>query len=411
MKKLEEWLVILYFFICPCELVLNIAITSSTKYIGLLILVVWLINLVSGSASSFKFTSCIKAMSFWLLYCIISLAWGNHSELTFDYLTNYLEMGLLVIILLQEDRTEKTINRFLFSYYLGSICLAVATIALGEVRYLGRSTIVFMGREIDPNQLPANIIPGAIISLGYTMNNHIKARYRIITALTSLLTVYTVFLTGSRGALLGIVGGMLFTYFLQPRGISIDKALYVGLSIFLVWFALQLLPSETTNRILGFDTYADKYAGGENRITIWKSLIDDFDAQWIIGHGVGGTIAYFKTLIGKLRSVHNTYLLVLYEVGFIGFAFFIFPYLSMIRACIKNRYNVVIGILFASLITSFFLDSLNLRYLWNGLVLCVIKCNCIEQSKQQEQIDKNYAHKYIKDSIRLKTKNVFTYIK
>ncbi len=412
MKKIEEWLIILYFFICPCELVLNIAITSSTKYIGLLILLTGLINIFSDPETTFKFSSSIKSLIIWMACCVISLAWGNNSELTFDYLTNYLEMGLLVILLVQEDWSEKSINHFLFAYYLGSICLSFATLALGEVRYLGRSTIVFMGREIDPNQLPANIIPGAIISLGYTINNKIKLRFRIITALTSLLTVYTVFLTGSRGALLGIAGGMLFTYFLQPRGMNIDKVIYLGLSVAMVWFALHLLPSETTDRILGFDSYADKYAGGENRLTIWESLLDDFDAQWIIGHGVGSTIAYFRALIGKLRSVHNTFLLVLYEVGFIGFGFFIFSYISMLCSSIKKRYNVVTGILFASLVTSFFLDSLNLRYLWNGLVLCVMRNNCEEQSAQpNEQLAQLHNCKYIKDSIKPQTRSGYLYIK
>ena len=409
MKKIEEWLIILYFFICPCELVLNIAITSSTKYIGLLILITWFISFFSDSKSSFNFSGCVKSLIIWLAYCVISLAWGNNSELTFDYLTSYLEMGLLVIILVQKEWSEKNVRHFLFAYYLGSICLAIATIALSEVRYLGRSTIVFMGREIDPNQLPANIIPGAIISLGYTINNQIKVRYRIIAAISFFFTIYTVFFTGSRGAFLAIGGGLLLTFFLQPQKKHIDKIIYIGLFAILAWFVIHLLPSETTERILGFDSYTDKYANGGNRLTIWQSLLDDFDAQWIIGHGVGSTIAYFKMLVGKLRSVHNTFLLVLYEVGFIGFGFFIAPYISMLYSGIKNRYNMATGILVASLITSLFLDSLNLRYLWNGLVLCIM-CNATKQSMQKaEQLDQWHVCRYIREDASLQAGSKYIY--
>ncbi len=398
MKKIEEWLVILYFFICPCELVINIAITSSTKYIGILILVVWLVNLFNDPKPSFTFSRGITSLVIWLVYCVISLAWGNESELTFGYLTTYLQMGALVFLIAQRKWSEKQINRILFAYYLGSICLAIATLAFGETRYLGRVAIVFMGRAIDPNQVPANIIPGAIISLGYTINNRIKIHYRIITTLTFLLTIYTIFLNGSRGAFLALSGGLLFTYFLQPRGVNINKIIYIGLFMGLGWFALHLLPSETTDRILGFESYADKYANGENRLTIWKSLLDTFDTQWIIGHGVGSTIAYFRILVGKLRGTHNTFLLVFYEVGIIGFGFFIFTFISTLVSSIKGRFNVVTGILVASLISSFFLDSLILRYLWNGLILCVIRCNCTGNSLQQEQQpDMLYKSNYIKD--------------
>ncbi len=411
MKKIEEWLVTLYFFICPCELVLNIAIRSSTKYIGILILVVWLVNLFNDPKPSFTFSKGITSLVIWLAYCVISLAWGNESELTFDYLTSYLEMGLLVFILVQKEWSEKNVRHFLFAYYLGSICLAIATLTFGETRYLGRIAIVFMGRTIDPNQVPANIIPGAIISLGYSINNRIKIHYRIIATLTFLLTIYTIFINGSRGAFLALGGGLLFTYFLQPRGVNINKILYIGFFMVLVWFALSLLPSETTDRILGFDTYANKYANGENRLTIWESLLDTFDAQWIMGHGVGSTIAYFKILVGKLRGTHNTFLLVLYEVGFIGFGFFIFTFISMLASCIKARFNIATGILVASLITSFFLDSLILRYLWNGLVLCIM-CNATKQSTQKaEQLDQRYVYKYIREDVSLQARNNFIYIK
>lgn len=399
MRKIKECLVILYFFICPCELVLNKAITSSTKYVGILIFAFWIIDILYNFRNTqFDFAGHTKALLLWLGMCLLSLAWGNNSELTMPYLITYLEMGLLVILLIQVEWSEKEIRRFLFAYYFGSVCLSMAVMMFGETRFMGRATIVFMGRNCDPNQVAANIIPGALISLYYSINGKIKKVYRLFSAFTFLLTIYTIFLTGSRGGLLGIGVGVLFTYFLQERGTNFNKFLYMLFFAALVWFALSLMPKETTDRILAFDTYTDTYSNGENRLTIWRSLLKTFDAQWMIGHGVGGSIAYFVETVGIQRSVHNTFLLVLYEVGILGFGCFLFPYISMLFNNIRRRNSVFAGILLASLVSAFFLDSLNFRYIWNGLVLCVMKYNCEEFSPEAKN-EKIYGCKYIKTRV------------
>ncbi|MBR0513983.1 MAG: O-antigen ligase family protein [Clostridia bacterium] len=396
MNAIKKLLTVLYFFVCPCELVLNVMLVSSTKYVGLLILIFWAIeSIYNWNYSSIRLTASTISLLIWLAICILCLAWGDSSSETSGYLTTYLEMGLLVIVLTQTDWSERDVNHFLLAYFLGSICLTILFFIFGETRYTVRATIVFMGREIDPNQVAANIVPGAVISLGYIINKNLKMPYRIISAAAFLLTVYTTFLTGSRGGLVSLAAGMLFVYFPQLKELDIKKVLVLCVSIVLVWYSISLLPEGTSERLLGFSTYTDKYDNGQSRLTLWKDMFDDFDAQWFIGHGVGSSITFFQMLKGTLQGVHNTFLLVLYEVGIIGFCFWLFPYIAMLFYNISRRNHVIAGVLIAALLSSFFLDALIVRYIWNALILSIMKYDCDEEFyKASKQI---HACKYIRD--------------
>ena len=400
MQRIKKLSSVLYFFICPCELVLNIAFGSSTKYVGLLLFIVWLIEFLHNrNNTTFDLNnSSILSLLIWLVICVFSLVWGNSSNSTSVYLTTYLEMGLLVIILTQTIWTEKDINHFLLAYTLGSVFLSIIFIKYGETRYVVRTTIIFMGKQIDPNQLAANITPGAVILLGYIINKNIKIRYRLISTLAFLLVLYTIFMTGSRGGLVSLGGGLIFVYFLQLKEMDAGKFVLLCFSMIIVWCSLSLLPSETADRLLGFDSYTDTYSNGENRLTLWKSMLDDFDAQWMVGHGVGSTIAFFQNIKGRLQGVHNTFLLVIYEVGIVGFIFWFFPYISMLNYNISKRNHVVVGVLVASLLSSFFLDSLNLRYIWNALIICIMKYNC--DGEVFQSLTQTNSCKYIKSYIR-----------
>lgn len=397
-NRIKKILTILYFFICPCELVINILFGSSTKYVGILVFLVWFLEILYESIKNHEaiiLPNNTISIIIWLAICVFSLLLGNSSELTSDYLITYLEMGLFVIILTQTIWSEKDVSHFLLAYCYGSIFMAILFLIFGETSYLVRSSIVFMGKLIDPNQVAANIIPGTIISLGYFANKNTRISFRLFSIMTFLLTTYLVFMTGSRGGLVSLGGGMLFIYLSLMKEMNLKKLLFLCLTSLLIWYAFRLLPAGTTDRLLGFDSYTEKYANGGNRLTIWKSMLDEFDAQWIIGHGVGSTITFFRILTGKFQGVHNTFLLVLYEVGILGFVFWTFPYISMLRYNILKRNYVMVGILIASLSCSFFLDSLNLRYIWNALILCIMKCNL--ESHYTQISEETRLCKYIKN--------------
>ena len=166
MRKLEKFLIFIYFAVCPVELALHLVIQSTTKYVGLLIVLVWgLMILANNDDISIYYTNHTLSFALWLIYCIITLIWTKISVYSYDYLITYLEMGLLYFVCVEIRWTEKDVCHFLYAILLGSISVAILVYFFGEARFVGRTVINLLGKYCDPNQLAANIIPGALVAV------------------------------------------------------------------------------------------------------------------------------------------------------------------------------------------------------------------------------------------------------
>ena len=374
---------------------LNIFLGSTTKYVGLLILAVWGMNYIFRGEKAVYINPQIMGIILWLIICVVSsLMWGTHSNYTIAYITTYLQMGLLIFICQEEKWSSNEINAYIFAYWLGSLITALLVIFFGEAKYNGRLTISLFGRYCDPNQIAANIIPGACISFWIISKKDSRHSFSIICFSALVASSYSVILTGSRGGLLGLMValGIIIIAGISEHEIKLQNVVIIAMMIFI---AIKIKPSLFSMRAFDFDSYADMYSNGGNRITVWKALLKSFDAQWLVGHGVGSSIAYFNAIYQKALGVHNTFLLVLYETGIVGLSFFLFPYFSMILFNWKQRNSIFVALLIAAMICSFFLDALNLRYIWNGLLLALMKYNAESVSKNKA-VEVKSIYKYIK---------------
>ena len=383
MRTLEKYLIVAYFFLCPLEIALNIVFTSTTKYIGVLMIAVYLMKLLYGMDLKLNITRHVGSLLLWIASCALTFIWGSVSTKTYGYMITYLEMSVMVIICTYEKWSSDEISLFTATYCIGSVVTAGAVILLGGAKFYGRETIEIFGQYCDPNQLAANIVPGTVILIHYLTSTKTKFFVRLISLPALLLSVYAVLITASRGGLLSILAALVVVILskLSSHEIKISS----GILIFMIGaIALHFLPQVASERLLKFDTYTDTYASGRSRLTIWGGLLSDFDTTWIIGHGVGSTISYFQMLYGKILGVHNTFLLVLYEVGIVGFVLFIYPYVSLIIYHFKEKNTEIVSLIVGALVSSFFLDSLNLRYLWNGLILGIMLYNINNETDEPE---------------------------
>lgn len=371
MRLFKKTLIALYFSLCPLEMALNIILTSSTKYVGILIFAVWVAEIIYNKDSlSFNGWKHILLLLAWMAYgLIITLTIGMTSNRTYEYIVTYLMMTMLVVICSQEKWVKQDINLFLYTYYLGCIIMAIIAIVYGNNVYEGRSTIIIMGHYCDPNQLSASVLPGVFIGFEESIkeDGFIKKAGHL---LAMMIVIYGILLTGSRGALLGLLVGL--TILLSVQIIYGKLRLYqIVILIIGAIIILRTLPTLTLDRL----RYSDIYLNGSGRSKIWEILISSFDAKWIIGHGIGSSISYFLDYYGKASAVHNTFLLVLYESGFIGLTMFVFMLLDLLTTMIRSKNGLIAAILAGAMVNAFFLDSLNLRYLWNGIIFSIIQYN------------------------------------
>lgn len=394
MRTVEKYLIALFFFICPVEIAVHLLITSSAKYVGLLILLAEVIILLkSGSEAIIYMSPSVIAILLWLTYCCISLNWVTINGITYEYITTYVMMGIFTIISTVEIWEEKDIRLYLCAYMSGSLLLALIVMFFGGGGYTDRETIVLLGKECDPNQASANLIPGAILCLNFAIKKNKTKLLNILGYIGTFVCIYSVFLTGSRGGFISLSVSSVATLIIAERKGKISSVNLTAVVIFGVFVYIYAISTQAW-RVLDFDSYTSTYGNGSGRIVLWKALLNSFDIKWLWGHGVGSTANYYRTIFGEISGVHNTFLLVLYEVGFLGFAFFIFPYITMLFHFRKNE--VLFPILIGALICAFFLDALNLRYIWNGLILCLMEYNF---KKKQEIIEHStkMQHRYLKN--------------
>ena len=158
---------------------------------------------------------------------------------------------------------------------------------------------------------------------------------------------------------------------------------------------MKVVPQQTILRLESVDSYTT----GSGRTEIWRTLLNSFDARWLIGHGVGSTVAYFNETIGNATGVHNSFLLALYESGLIGFSLFIFSFLSLLIYHIKKKNALFVALIIGAMVSSLFLDTLNLRYLWNALILGVVEYNRTSFDQGLDSIEIRVKYRYIRSNI------------
>ncbi len=397
MRTIQKYLIILYLLICPVEIALHLMITSSVKYVGLLIVLVeGCILLYNIKGMDVNFSSCSMATFLWVAYCAVALLWTEINDSTYEYLTTYMLMMLLLIACTLETWNEKEILQYLNAYMIGGILMALAVIFFGGSKYADRETITIMGKSCDPNQVAANIIPGAVLSLNMFLTEKSDRKKNLFGLIGVVICAYSIFQTGSRGGFAALVVGAVLVIYVTLRKGKL-KTWTIVFSILVGIVVVRYVPIFKEGRALDFDSYTATYSNGLNRIVIWKTLLKSFDGKWILGHGVGSTINYLEAAIGRRTAVHNTFLHVLYEVGIVGFLIFFFPYFWMMKTYIKKNGELT-AILAGAVICSIFLDALNLRYLWNGLILCMMQYH-LDGGREPEMPKKavNLRSKYIKD--------------
>ena len=312
-----------------------------------------------------------KAIIVWVVYCVLTLAWTSLNDYTFEYITTYILMSTLLLVSSFELWDSDTVSLFQKAYMFGSLLMAMTTVFFGGGKYLDRETIVILGKECDPNQVAANIIPGIVMFLGIALNKYKNKLINICGYTGATFCIYSVFLTGSRGGFVTLAVCIIAVMIIAQRNKRLSAVHIV--SVVLVGILGYYFIMQQEWRVLDFNSYTSTYANGSGRTVIWKALLSSFDIQWIWGHGVGSSISYFQDMLGKTVAVHNTFLLVLYEVGILGFSIYLFSYIYM--AFIFRRNEVLFSVLIGSLISSFFLDALNQRYIWNSLMLCIMQFN------------------------------------
>lgn len=243
---------------------------------------------------------------------------------------------------------------------------------------------LFMGTDTDPNHA-ASFLTLTFFAMGIFAITDAKKVYRLVYLLSLSLAVFGVVLTGSRGGLIGLIGGisiLVIYYTIKNWRFSVVLLSIILLAaIIFIQVDVKSFEGYFTQRILSKTiNYQD---GLETRWSLGYTALQMGNDHAIMGVGRGNYMLNSKPYFEKngwdyVENIpHNTYWGIYSEVGIVGVVLFFAPLILLIKSIYqryKNKSDLVktdfepliwlFAAIFAIGIQSMVLNVENRRFLW-----------------------------------------------
>lgn len=356
-KKTDNNILILIGYLIYCILIIISYHQKSNfyNYAGGTILFALIIMLVVFNRNMFKINDISIYPLLLLLYTIFNyiLIWSN-DMIIYEYLIKYLYLNILAILLPNIKR------KLLYDYEKRYIYICAIIFVLMYTFLLERGQDYrIAGIFKNPNNL-------SLFAFSLLLFINEEKDKIIIIIMTYLFVLFTIICSGTSGATLAFVAGIIWKY----------KSNYKELLIFLLLLMLtttminiinieSIGPSKVKNQfsllldIIKYknDIYSStplaiqKYYGSESysliwRINHWNNIVNDFLKSDIIniifGYGLGSSKKIYNIL------PHNEYIRYLFELGIIGLFINIIMYIKLYKTAAPfKRYMVLIVYIFS----------------------------------------------------------------
>lgn len=351
-----------------------------------------LLGLASGAALLFymlrtrRFGEPHRNLAYWLLLYLwmgASVFWAIDVQSALSLLPTAVALFALYVIIAMfriDVRGLRTV--------VGAItCGGVAAAAYGI--YLYKTGATFQDRlwlktdtgQLNPDHFAAALLlPVCLTLVAVLWTRRPEIRFAGIGAL--LVMIYALFLTGSRGAMLGVVAVLLYL-FVRDR----HRWQLAGASL---GFAV-LGMAATGGSLLGRWALAAQN-GGAGRVSIWQVGWIAFKQNWLFGAGYANfPFAYDRAFMQTFQSFyanwhrasHNIILGTAVELGIIGLALLLFAWWGQFKLLdvipeTDTRYSLRLALesaLIGLFVCGMFADVMIEKYLWLAFMLVALTRN------------------------------------
>lgn len=328
-----------------------------------------------------------RSWYFWgaaIAFMALTALWSIDIDATLLSLQMMLQLFVIFTVLAVYTVRPSELKMLFAIVVVGGVLAALygASVAHGQpgrTMSQGRLFVMNGNLALDPNHFGASLLlPSAIVVTWFFFER--RTSLRVLYGLVFATIMTTLFLTGSRGALIAI-GIILFSVALRSRKLlllAVPAAAGLAVS-----FAF---PSLWTR----FGDVAS--TGGSGRTDIWNVGLQALRSYWLAGAGFGNfgnayslhiLEAVQRHFYGGDRAAHNLILQSWVETGIFGLALVLLAWWSSFRqnADIKpgqplypERVALEAAIL-ALFCDAFTIDLLWYKYLWVALGLAVLLAN------------------------------------
>lgn len=338
MTSMLYFLLCLYislYYIRPFEWMEGLVGSSMFFWVGLLSILALFLASLSGRIRLFRYKTDVMMVGFVVAIILSHLSYGyvgGAVSSTRDFLPSIVGYFLVVHAL----DSEIKIKGFLFILIGLSVFLAYEGwlqisdgVALGGIeplvqsQYQSDGTFVsffrvrWFGMFNDPNDLGLALV----LPVPFLVDRLLNKKYALVVLCLPLL-VYGLYLTNSRGAMLSLLASVFIYLVLRYRSL---KGCVVGL--ILAFVLIILGPSRMA------DISASE-ASAYGRIEAWYEGFQMFKSSPLFGVGAGRFTDY------NPLTAHNSYLLVLAEMGIVGSLFFLGFFFYPVLWVKKNMWMV-----------------------------------------------------------------------
>ena len=234
---------------------------------------------------------------------------------------------------------------FSYAFILTSLALSLLYLLFGD-QFTGATDDMERAYWMDPNYWGMVVGMGAtaaLIELFFNKNN--KILLTAVLILTIVVSVPTLFLVASRGAVLSFAIVFVIIIIASKAKKWVKLIAVIGATVFVVLLYNNGYMDIFLYRVLKEGTLEE----GGGRLNVWRTKIHLFlnsnPIHWIIGFGneMGTRLGGSQLSGGRYMGFHNDYLAYLVEYGLLGLILFLYWILSPLRKATHNR-SIVLGV-------------------------------------------------------------------
>jgi len=306
---------------------------AAIKAMGVVLVLSWLATMMVRRRGTSSLLAArpwlVVLLTLFLLWSGASLLWARSFDAVFDELIRYLPLFALFGIVHAAIRTRGQ----LLAVSLVLIGGAMVAVTAGIVsppppEAVGPQRLGSAGTGANP--LAPVLVAGAALATAFAGMTRQRLAVRLGGALAAGYCVVGLFLTGSRGGLVGFSVALLVALFFAGRGrrARVLPVIVVAVAMALL-YVFAFAPPIVRERIAN-------PGDGAGRADIWKVGVEMVKANPVLGVGAGnfrvrspeyvlqaGLIRRSDLIVGKPLVAHNIYLAVLSQLGIIGLLLFL----------------------------------------------------------------------------------------
>jgi hypothetical protein len=279
-----------------------------------------------------------KLLLLFFLYACLQYFFALNADLHLEWIILLFKMLILFIIIVTVVENKKDLSMVIIVNLLGCAYmgwLAYSSHTGGRFESVGAPAL--SGANLMAMHVAAVLVSGAFLLIGMVKNT----KYLLIIPV--LLSLNLIFLTQSRGGLLGIICAGIFIFLFRSKEMKKELNMYALLAILA---CSALVGKDLVDRIN--TTQSESADGGMeksaySRIVIIESQIAMASDRLSFGYGHRGTLILSPAYVsaeyltnpdgaGARRASHNLTMSILVDHGLIG----LIIYYLMIFYCLKN---------------------------------------------------------------------------